>query len=77
MSERVTIQDVERTSAFSELFNGITRMHLRRQDGYRVLFSQRREIARRFVGMLLDGGLVPEVMEPIVAAPVEHGGTDE
>lgn len=62
MTDQVTIQDVWCTSAGAHLFNGLTAMHLVHVDGPRVYFSQRKAIVERFIGMLLEGGLIPADM---------------
>lgn len=71
---KVTIDDVWRTEAGARLFNAVTAMQLNDQQGYRVYFSRRVEITKRFIGMLLEGGLVPEDMTPKMAPVNSRNG---
>lgn len=65
------IEDVWRTRAASELFNGITRMHLVDRDGEKVLFSRRKKLTELIIGLMLEAGFTPKDMSPWFWAEVE------
>lgn len=57
-----TIDEVWRTNAGAQLFNGITRMHLVDGEGQAVLFSKRLRLTEQVIGLLLEVGCLPEDM---------------